>query len=134
MTDTAARPPIHLIDSEAESLANLALAAGPDHEAAALLLAEIERAETHTAETLPPGVVTMGAAAIFVDEGSGARRSITLVYPGEADIAAGRISILTLVGAGLIGLSEGQTIHWPDRSGRERRLRIESVQPRPKEA
>jgi regulator of nucleoside diphosphate kinase len=129
MTDNTARPPIHLVDSEAETLANLALAAGPDHEAAAMLLAEIERAETHTAETLPPGVVTMGAVVSFVDEGSGAQRSVTLVYPREADIAAGRISILTLVGAGLIGLSQGQIIRWPDRSGRERHLRIESVQP-----
>ena len=134
MIDTAARPPIHLIDTEAETLANLALAAGPDHEAAAMLIAEIERAETHTADALPAGVVTMGAAAVFVDEGTGARRGITLVYPGEADIAAGRISILTLVGAGLIGLSEGQTIRWPDRSGRERLLRIESVRPRATEA
>lgn len=129
MPDNAARPPIHLIDSEAETLANLALAAGPDHEAASMLLTEIERAETHTAETLPAGVISMGSVAVFVDESSGARRGVELVYPREADIAAGRISILTLVGAGLIGLSEGQTICWPDRSGRERMLRIESVRP-----
>jgi regulator of nucleoside diphosphate kinase len=52
-----------------------------------------------------------------------------LVYPAEADIEAGRISILTPVGAGLIGLAEGASILWPDRDGHERRLRIIAVTP-----
>ena len=39
-----------------------------------------------------------------------------------ADIDAGRISALSYVGAGLIGLPEGQSILWPDPSGATRRL------------
>jgi len=69
----------------------------------------------------------MGARVDFIDEGSGARRTVELVYPPEADMAEGRLSILSHVGAGLIGLAEGQTIRWPDRSGTERVLRIETV-------
>lgn len=129
MTD-ASRPPIHLIDSEAERLGNLALAAEARlPEVAALLLREIERAEVHAVESLPRGVVCMGARVDFIDEGSGARRTVELVYPPEADMAAGKLSILSHVGAGLIGLAEGQTIHWPDRSGAERVLRIATVTP-----
>lgn len=129
MTD-AARPPIHLIDSEAERLGDLALAAEARlPEVAELLLTEIERATVHSREAFPEGIVRMGARVDFIDEGSGARRTVELVYPPDADVAAGRLSILSLVGAGLIGLGEGQTIRWPDRSGTERVLRIEKVTP-----
>ena len=126
----ASRPPIHLIDSEAERLGDLALAAEARlPEVAALLLREIERATVHGVENFPQGVVRMGARVDFIDEGSGAHRTVELVYPPDADIAAGKLSILSLVGAGLIGLAEGQTIRWPDRSGAERVLRIEKVTP-----
>jgi regulator of nucleoside diphosphate kinase len=126
----ASRPPIHLIDSEAERLGNLALAAEARlPEVAVLLLREIERAAVHGVENFPQGVVRMGARVDFIDEGSGAHRTVELVYPPDADIAAGKLSILSLVGAGLIGLAEGQTIRWPDRSGAERVLRIEKVTP-----
>ena len=54
-------------------------------------------------------------------------RSVQLVLPGEADIENGRISVLTPVGAGLIGLSPGQEIEWPDIEGRSRKLRILAV-------
>src|SRR3546814_4104120 len=69
----------------------------------------------------------MNAEVEFVDEASEATRIVQLVYPRQADIAANRISILTPVGAGLIGLREGQSILWPDREGNERRLTIGKV-------
>src|SRR3546814_12523889 len=71
----------------------------------------------------------MNAEVEFVDEASEATRIVQLVYPRQADIAANRISILTPVGAGLIGLREGQSILWPDREGNERRLTIGKVRP-----
>jgi regulator of nucleoside diphosphate kinase len=124
----ASRPPIHLVDTEAERLGNLALAAQARlPEVAELLLTEIERAAVHSEADIPGGTVRMGAHVDFVDEGSGGRRTVQLVYPPDADLAAGKLSILSLVGAGLIGLGEGQTIRWPDRSGTERQLRIEKV-------
>ncbi|MET0246328.1 MAG: GreA/GreB family elongation factor, partial [Sphingomonas sp.] len=60
-------------------------------------------------------------------EGSGATRTITLVYPGEADIAAGKVSVFTPIGAGLIGMRAGRTILWPDRDGASHRLRVVKV-------
>src|SRR3546814_20073705 len=71
---------------------------------------------------IPPDVVTMGSSVTFIDEKSRAERTMRLVYPAEADIAEGRMSILTPVGAGLLGLSVGQSINWPDRGGIEHRL------------
>ncbi len=128
-TKTAAkRPPIHLIDDEAETLTNLALAA--EHRVpvvAELLLQELGRATLHSARSLPARVVSMHCLVEFLDAASGACRTVQLVYPGEADIAANRISILTPVGTGLIGLREGQSISWPDRGGHDRTLTIVKV-------
>ena len=94
---------------------------------AELLLDEIGRAKTYTKAKIPVDVVTMNATVEFVDEASGADRTVEIVYPRDADISAGKISILTPIGAGLIGLRAGQSILWPDRDGKERWLRIISV-------
>ena len=69
----------------------------------------------------------MGSIVEFLDEAHGEVRKVQLVYPPEADIATGRVSVLTPIGAGLIGQSPGQSIVWPDGRGRERRLRILTV-------
>ena len=92
-----------------------------------LLLEELDRAEILPSYEIPADAVTMGATVGFVVEETGERRTVELVYPRDADIAEGRISILTPMGAGLIGLRVGQTISWPDLSGHERLLTIESV-------
>ena len=55
-------------------------------------------------------------------------RRVQLVLPKEADIDAGRVSILSYVGAGLIGLKEGQSISWPDPSGAVRKLTLVKVE------
>lgn len=124
----AARPPVHLIDQECDMLVDLALQIeGRNPELAAMLLGEIERAETHPAGALPEGTVTIGAEVDFLDESTHRLRTVKLVMPGEADIEQGRISVLTPVGAGLIGLREGQAIDWPDRDGQPHRLRILAV-------
>lgn len=119
------RPPIHMIDRESEKLANLALSVEARlPQVCEMLLDEIERAKIHTADKIPADVVTMESQVEFVDESTGASRTVQLVYPNDADIALGRISILTPIGAGLIGLRDGQSISWPDREGHERQLRI----------
>ena len=124
------RPPIHLIDVESDLVGDLALRAEHAHPVvAAMLLTEIDRAELHNRASLPDGVVTLGAEIDFVDEKSMQKRTVRLVLPGEANIALGRISILTPVGAALYGLSAGQSIDWPDLGGQERRITIVAVRP-----
>lgn len=117
-----------MIDTEADALANMAMAAEERvPQVSELLLTEIGRATLHSASRIPANVITMHATVRFTDEASGKEHSYQLVYPKEADISAGRISILTPVGAGLIGLREGQSILWPDREGHERELKIVEV-------
>jgi len=124
-------PPVHMIDSEADAIASLAVSAGQRlAEVSALLFAEIERAIIHGRADIPPDAIIMNARVEYIDGATGAARTVELVYPGEADIAKGRISILTPVGAGLIGLRRGESILWPDRGGHERKLRLVRVTPR----
>jgi regulator of nucleoside diphosphate kinase len=65
-------------------------------------------------------VVQMGSEVGYRDDSTGEAREVVLVYPHEADISRKRISVLTPVGAALIGLSVGQTIEFqtPDRRTR----------------
>lgn len=126
------RPAIQMIDSEADTLTTLALGAESRvPEVAEMLLNEIERATIVSEKRISPDVVTMRSVVEFIDEASGADRTVQLVYPREADISAGRISILTPIGAGLIGMKTGQSILWPDRDGRERKLTIVKVSREP---
>jgi regulator of nucleoside diphosphate kinase len=130
-TKATTRPPIHMIEEEADQLSDLALSMKERNpQVSELLLRETSRAKLHAAEDVPSDVVTMGSFVEFVDEGNGTSRTVQLVFPPEADISAGRISILTPVGAGLIGLREGQSILWPDRDGHIRRLTINKVMQR----
>ncbi|HKX91706.1 MAG TPA: nucleoside diphosphate kinase regulator [Sphingomicrobium sp.] len=126
----ADRPPIHLLAAESDLVANLALKAEHGHPVvAAMLLEEIERAELHEPATMPDGHVRLNSKVAFVDENTNQLREVRLVLPGDANIAEGRVSILTPMGAALYGLSEGHTIEWPDRQGHRRPIRIVRVMP-----
>ncbi|GAA4772156.1 nucleoside diphosphate kinase regulator [Stakelama sediminis] len=125
---SAERPPIYMIDTEADALSELAISAENRlPQVSELLLEEISRAIIFDADSIPDDVVTMLAIVQFRDEATGASRSAQLVYPCDADISQDRISILTPVGSGLIGLQRGQSILWPDRDGRKRFLTVVSV-------
>ncbi len=90
------------------------------------LLGELERARIVRPEAIPANVVTMGSVLEYRAD-TGQQRQVTLVYPAEADIAAGKVSILTPIGTALIGLSEGQSIEWTARDARVHRLTVLSV-------
>jgi regulator of nucleoside diphosphate kinase len=123
-----ARPQIHLLAKESDLVAELALQA--EHRqpvVAAMLLEEIERAELHDAATLPDDAVRLGSNVDFVDEKTHQLRKVRLVLPAFANIAEGRISILTPMGAALYGLRTGDNIDWPDLDGKSRRIRIVRV-------
>jgi len=124
------RPPIHLLASESDLVAGLALRTEDRQPVvAAMLLEEIERAELHDAETMPAGHVMLNSHVAFVDEKTQQMREVRLVMPVEANIAEGRVSILTPMGAALYGLAAGHVIEWPDIHGHHRPIRIVRVAP-----
>lgn len=112
---------------ELQSLARHAMHRLPD--VAHQLLEEVERAEIRRPDEMPPTVVTVGSKVTFRNEASGREQTVRLVYPREANIDARRISVLTPIGAALIGLNEGESIDWEGRDGLVRRLTVTRVQP-----
>jgi regulator of nucleoside diphosphate kinase len=100
-------------------------------EVAERLLGEIDRARLLPPEKMPHDVVAMHSHVEYRDAATGSVRRVQLVYPNEADIASGRISVLTLVGTALLGLSAGRSILWPTQQGHERVLTALRVSPQP---
>ncbi|MEG1029931.1 MAG: GreA/GreB family elongation factor [Brevundimonas sp.] len=89
---------------------------------AGLLQQELDRAEVFDEADMPKDVVGLNRWLHYADDRHPEVRRVQLVLPREADIDAGRVSILSHVGAGLIGLKEGESINWPDPSGETRKL------------
>ncbi len=89
-----------------------------------VLLRELDRADVVAPEEIGATTVTMGSRVEFAYRGSGIRKVVTLVFPPDADISKGRISILTPVGTALIGLAEGQSITFRTRRGEEKTLTV----------
>ena len=106
------------------ALAELAMASNP-HVADALI-GELERARIKADNRMDPHVVRMGSTVEYTTD-SGETRKVTLVFPADADIAEGKVSILTPVGTALLGLSPGQSIDWRARDGKRHRLTIGQV-------
>lgn len=96
-------------------------------ENSALLAYELSRAYVVPAEQVPTNVVSMNARVTYLDESNGVRREVELVFPEEADVEYGKISVLSPVGLALLGLREGQSIEWSFPNSRSRNLRVLSV-------
>jgi regulator of nucleoside diphosphate kinase len=127
-TRKSLKPAIKMAVSDHERLARLAEShASRIPEVANELMAELERARVVPDERLSAGVVRMGSKLRFASD-LGEDRQVTLVFPGDADIAEGKVSILMPIGTALIGLSKGQSINWTARDGRIHRLTVAAVE------
>jgi regulator of nucleoside diphosphate kinase len=119
----------HIVVSNADydrltSLATAALERLP--EVASELLAEMDRAKVVRDDSVPANVVRMGSTVTFRSD-DGRELTETLVYPVDEDSDAHKISVMTPVGAALIGLAEGQSISWTARDGRRHELTVVKV-------
>lgn len=117
-------PPISVTTADFDRLRVLSQASS---HAGEFLAREVDRARVIEPEAAASDLVTMNASVRYRDDVTGQERSVTLVYPADADIAAGRLSVLTPVGAALIGLSRGQSIEWESPTGGLRSLTVLQV-------
>lgn len=90
------------------------------------LRVELDRALVLDPSQLSPSVVTLYAVVRVRDLESGARQELTLVSPHEADVGAGRVSVLAPLGTALLGYREGDVVERVMPGGL-RRLLIEQV-------
>ena len=125
---TRLKPQIILSTEDFVSLSALARAAmSKMPELAEGLSEELERADIVDNGQQPQQVVCMGCEVEFRDDTTGKSQKVTLVYPAQADISQGKISVLTPVGTALIGLRAGHSITWDTRTGETRRLTVLKV-------
>jgi regulator of nucleoside diphosphate kinase len=89
------------------------------------LLEEIERADLRAPGDMPKDVVTVGSEVEYRD---GDRTHVVqVVMPRDADLATGKLSLLTPVGAALLGLTAGQRIEWTLQNGQTKVLEVLAV-------
>ena len=105
-------------------LANASMERLPD--VAQELLDELERAQIVDESQVPADVVRMGSTVTFKSD-DGHVRTLKLVYPADESLDQHRISVMTPVGAALIGLGTGQSISWTARDGKHHRLTVTKV-------
>jgi regulator of nucleoside diphosphate kinase len=92
----------------------------------AALQRKLESAVLVPTEEVPPDAVTMLSRVAVAEALTGRRREITIVYPAEADAAAGRVSVLDDLGTALFAAAVGETIQYETTDG-PCRLRVEEI-------
>lgn len=95
---------------------------------------ELGRANVISQKEIPNTIVTMNSTVKFMDESTGSESEVTLVYPRDAKLEEGRISILAPVGIALLGLSVGQSIDWKMPNGATKKLKVQAVVYQPEAA
>ena len=101
--------------------------AGPGADRLKQLESELVRAVVVPRDKIPKDVVTMNSRVVFEDETTGEKREITLVYPKQADIGSGKVSVLVPVGTALLGVKVGQSIDWELPNGAKHRYKVVAV-------
>lgn len=95
--------------------------------AARALTRELDRATVMAPDQMPDGIVMMHSRVECEDGVTGEKHVLTLVFPREADVDHGKVSVLAPVGSALLGLSVGQCIDWDAPGGRTLKLRVTAV-------
>ncbi len=77
-----------------------------------LIDAVLDEADLVGPEEVGPDVVTMHSRVLVADVATGKNVELTLCYPHEADPGRGHISVLSPVGASLLGRRVGSMTTW----------------------
>jgi len=123
-----AKPDIMLLAADHDRLTALARAVMYQQpEIAAVLNEELERAHVVSDDRHWKHIVRLGSGVVFQDDTTGTTRRVSLVLPGEADISRGKISVLTPIGAALIGLRTRLIDRVANRNGQVKQLTVLEV-------
>jgi regulator of nucleoside diphosphate kinase len=122
--------PIHITQFDLERLRKLLFdAQSTDYrksEYLERLQMEINRAEVVLPKDIPSEVVTMNSTVCIEDLDTKEEEIYTLVFPENADLSQGKISILAPVGTAMLGYEVGDSFEWEVPEGK-RRLRVKRI-------
>ncbi len=94
---------------------------------------KLMRARVSPANDIPQDLITMNSRAELVDLDTNERVVLGLVYPADADIGQGRISVFHPLGAAMLGHRVGDEFEWAVPYG-TRRFKVAAVQFQPEAA
>lgn len=109
--------PIIICERDAARLRKLVDTRGISDENIERLKNELGRARIVPEFELPPGVIAMNSTVELEDLEDGEIMTYTLVYPENADVESGRISILAPLGMAMLGFKVGDEFEWPVPAG-----------------
>jgi len=122
--------PIHISNHDYRKLSDLIQAEVRPHtrlpEHLQALKGELNRAEVKDTSEMEADIITLRSAARLKDLDTGETVEYTLVFPEEADIDAGRISILAPLGTAMLGYRKGDSFEWKVPAGVSR-WKVEEV-------
>ena len=128
---------IFITDTDRDRLEKLLLGtrvwSSRDKEHLQALEEELDKAHIVGSRDIPGDVVTMRSQVRVKDMKSGTEMDLSVVFPYEADLEQGKISVLAPVGTALLGYRVGDTIEWKVPGGL-RRLKIERILYQPEAA
>ena len=90
------------------------------------LAEEIEKASVVEADQVPSDVITLNSTARLVDQNTDEEMRYTLVFPEDADVSKGKISVLAPIGTAMLGYKTGDTFAW-DTPGGKRIIRVKEI-------
>ena len=103
------------------------LASLSERDAYGAIHALLENSDLVESATVPATVITMYTQVLVQGDPGTAPYKVTLCYPDDAEPAQGFISVLSPLGAGLLGLQVGDVARWRTPHGDERTARVALV-------
>jgi regulator of nucleoside diphosphate kinase len=97
------------------------------------LVEELHRATIVDPKDVPADVITMNSRADLLDLDSAESVTFTLVFPSDASVEEGKISVLAPIGAGMLGYRVGDEFEWNVPAG-VRRMRVTRIHYQPEAA
>jgi regulator of nucleoside diphosphate kinase len=97
------------------------------------LQGELDRAHIVEPAAVPNDVVTMNSQVRLTDVDTNEEQIYTVVFPSQANLDQGKISILAPIGTAILGYRVGDTVKWPVPGG-IKTLRIKEIVYQPEAA
>lgn len=94
------------------------------------LFLELKKAKIIEPKNIPSDVITMNSLVNFIDVESNSDLKYWLVFPQEADVKQGKISVLSPIGCALLGYRIGDVISLKTPGG-ERKIKVEKIMHQP---
>jgi len=94
---------------------------------------ELDHAKVVSSSDIPKDVITMNSQVCLVDQSTQKEEVLTLVFPQDADISQGRISVLAPIGTAMLGYRVDQVFQWKVPVG-ERTLKVKEILYQPEAA